>query len=296
MQKTARRWKSVDDLYAIQHSVLLCLILSMLFAILYPAFGQQNLGGIANGNAAVPQSIHWTDTRMLYAEQGASQTLKTEGWFLGSNHVRLENDTLLLIQKGDKHLCYSREKRTYTEWDDTKEYEQYMPVSLNPDQFLQPWRWAGVDATKSERPVDAQFSYHGQPCCGNIEYAIPPVTFNGGQQPCYGRSSLHAYRSKDYPDCMLAYEFRHWDVTGTRLVESEDVEFTYDKNIPENMFDVTPPTGAVRDDHLLPPTWTRDLHSLHAMHYLGVTQFPATPEVKPRMYQCWYRDPGSVSH
>ena len=197
---------------------------------------------------------------------------------------------MLLIQKGDKHLYYNKEKHAYTEWDDPNAYEQYMPVSLTPDQFLQPWTSLGVVATMTEHPVDAQFSYHGQPCGGNVEFDIPPVSFNGGQ-PFFGRSSLHAYLSRNNRYHMLAGEFRQWDVSGNHLVESEDVEYTYGQDIPETLFHPGPPKGAVRDDHMPSPKLARDFLPFHAMHYLGASRFPALPRVKPRMFQYWYRDP-----
>ena len=93
------------------------------------------------------------------------------------------------------------------------------------------------------------FPIMGSPVAGMFEFDIPPVSFNGGQ-PFFGRSSLHAYLSRNNRYHMLAGEFRQWDVSGNHLVESEDVEYTYGQDIPEYPLPSGPPKGAVRDDHM----------------------------------------------
>ena len=100
---------------------------------------------------AVP-SIGRTLARCL-PRPGHSQTLKTDGWFLGTYNVRLENDALLLIQKGDKHLYYNKETQAYTEWYRLRmPTTQYMPVSLTPEQFLQPWKVARRGSNENAAP------------------------------------------------------------------------------------------------------------------------------------------------
>ena len=290
MSGTAEMWKFADDIHAAQYIVLFCFVLSLLLAMRSPAIAQQPFSNMVSGDKPAPSSVHFTNTHIIYSAHGLPNTLKTEGWILFPNTIQLENDELLLIQKGDKHLYYNKVTKAYTEWYNLNAYTKYMPASFSLSDFLQLWKVAGGEITTNAQPIDAQYIYKGQPCSGNVEYAISPLMFNGGQ-PFYGRSTLHTYLSKKYPDYMLASEFRHWDVMGTRLIESEDIEYSYDPDIPNTLFDMAPPKGAVRDDHMPLPTLERNLLPFHAMHYLGVSQFPSSQQSKPRMFQCWYRDP-----
>ena len=253
------------------------IILAVTAGLLQIAFAAAVNNDIKSAQWTVKSAMHSIDTAKI-------STVMTKGWYLAPDKLRIENDNILLIQHGLMHSYYDKISHTYSQWKSPELPLQWMPVSFSADNFVQPWKncWVRFDFSSSPG------NYHGEQC-EKLDCQIPSVLLN--QLPIYGPCTFHAITIPLTNHRMLAYQFQRMDNTGNHLLENETVEFTYDGQIDDSLFNFIPPADSQLDYTLKPAVIGRNLLPFSSFHIVDtVISAPTTPAEGPaKSKEIWYK-------